>query len=431
MVKLKYFLLNKKKISDVYLLIVIYFFLFVYFVLKPAIFSPDTYSYFHIAISRFPVYIIFLRVFNFVFGEFYGTAIVAFQLIFGFISIHLIYKNCVKLLKLNWLLKAILFIILVLPYFPPLSVGNNIASEGIAYPLYLLLISFILDFLFRNQQRKIYLLSLTLLILSLTRGQFIYIPLLIAILYFFKIKNNLFNKKHIINVIILLMLPFITKTIDSTFKKIVYGFYLPTQYSYVNAITLPLFVSKISDSIDIKDPDHREIFIMSYKRIDSLNLLSSKVGGTAKNKYKVFHDNFPLICNQNIHDQGKEYYLKIDSTPHMNAVLTERACKEMFPVLLKNNYKEWSLIYFTGMIHGYKSIFILLFIIFTSIYSALKLYNRFSLENGIILLASLLILSNSMIVALASHSIIRYLFYNYFLGFFIIIILIRKFTLKL
>jgi hypothetical protein len=46
-------------------------------------------------------------------------------------------------------------------------------------------------------------------------------------------------------------------------------------------------------------------------------------------------------------------------------------------------------------------------------------------------LSTLLIISNAMIVAFASHSIIRYLFYNYFFGIILLIILFRKITSKI
>lgn len=413
-----------------FLILLIYFFLFLFFLSKPAIISPDTYSYYHVDISRFPGYIVFLRAFHSVFGDFYDSFIVAFQILFGFLASFIIFKNCIKLFQLNHYLQIVLFIILLVPYFHPLSIGNNVASEGLAYPLYLLFISFSLDFLFKNQQKKLYYLSFTLLLLSLTRGQFIFTSLIVLLVYVFKVKKGFISKKQWLNIVILFLLPLTIQFSDQLFKKLVYGFFIPTQYSYVNAITLPLFVSKISDSLDINNKDNRNLFIMSFHRIDSLGLLSSKVEGSYSNKYKVFHNNFPLICNQNIHDQGRDYFKKIDSRPHVNSILTESACKAIFPILIKNNFKEWFLIYFTGLIHGYKSIFIFLYVILLFLYGSSLIIRHYNIENGILVLASLLVLSNSLIVALASHSIIRYLFYNYFLGFIATIIFIRKITTK-
>ncbi|MFT4698685.1 MAG: hypothetical protein ACI9SJ_001841 [Flavobacteriaceae bacterium] len=425
-------ILKKIKNKENILVLLAFIFTFIFLVNKPPIYSPDTYGYLHVNISRYPVYILFIRGFQFIFGSFFEVMMVSFQLVFSIISISIIYKNCKELLNLNIWLKTLLFVILLFPLYPRLYIANNLVSEGLAYPLYLLLISFIIDFLYRNKSIKVIHLSITLLILSLTRGQFFFISIIVALLYVLKLKKDTFKKGNVFSLLLLIIVPFLITIVDSSFKKVVYGYYVKTPYSYVNAITLPLFVSELKDTIDIKNEDYKKIFIKSYQRIDSLGLLSSKINGTKEEKYQVFHDNFPLICNQNIHDQGKLYYLNIDSTPHLNSIKTELACKAMFPVLVKNHFKEWVIIYFTGMIHGFfESIVLLFFFLFTLIYGGLITLRNYTINNSLLFLSSLLIISNSMIVALACHSISRYLFYNYFLGFIIFILIFKKITSKI
>ena len=152
---LKYYSLNhhltlgakKFPLFDI-LLFVIYAILFGYFILQPAIYSPDTNSYWHLDITRYPGYVIFLRTFKFIFADFFDYAVVGFQLIFAFFSIHIFLRSFGNFVKLNLWLRIILLAILVFPIFPPLSTANNLCSEGLSYPLYLLLISLIVDFIF-------------------------------------------------------------------------------------------------------------------------------------------------------------------------------------------------------------------------------------------------------------------------------------------
>lgn len=412
------------------LLLVIYLVLFSYFILQPAIYSPDTNTYFRVHFYRFPGYGLFLRIFDFLFGNFFDTAVVGFQLIFGFISISVLGKTCKQLLKLNVFEYLALLILLTFPFFPPLLVGNNLTSEGISYPLYLLLIAFSFDFLFNNQSKKLIHLSIAFILLCLTRGQFIIVAPIILFLYILKERKSLMQKPKFFFIIVLLLLPFVSQTLDRVYHKAVHGFFVTTPFSYVNALTLPLFVSEKKDAALMKTEDEKIIFQKTYETIDSLGLLSSKVAGDASSKYRVFHNNFPMICNRTFHVPTMNYFESKSNKLSENVVLTEKAAREMLPVLVKNNFKEYISIYFQGIFHGFKGIIVFCIVLLFLIYALLISFKKWNLYNALLLFGSLLIVSNAFIVAFASHSIMRYLFYNYFFTILIGIILFRKITSK-
>ncbi|HLW32560.1 MAG TPA: hypothetical protein VKX40_09895, partial [Aequorivita sp.] len=161
----KYFKFTRPNI----LLFVIYLGLFVYLILQPAIYSPDTYSYLGLHVYRSPGYSIFSRALQFALGDYFNPIIVGIQLVFGFFSIHLFSANCRYLFKMGPIPYLAGIAVLIFAYFPPLWIGNNICSEGIAYPLYLLLLSYSFDFLFRNENRKWIHLSIVFILLALTR----------------------------------------------------------------------------------------------------------------------------------------------------------------------------------------------------------------------------------------------------------------------
>lgn len=426
----RYSLKNIKLSPFNILLFVIYLALFIFFILQPAIYSPDTNTYFRLYFYRFPGYGIFLRLFDLFFGSFFDFAVVGFQLIFGFISITIIAKNCKELLKLNYLGYFGLLAILTFPYFPPLLVGNNICAEGLSYPLYLLLISFSFDFFFRQRPKRIIHISVVFILLCLTRGQFIIVAPILAVLYLLKERKNIIKRPTLFFFVIFLLLPIVTQTLDKSYHKMVHGYFVSTPFSYINAITLPLFVSELKDAEQLKTEDEKIIFNHTYQTIDSLGLLSSKVSGDEKTKYMVFHDNFPIICNQNFHAYGIKYFENKTDNLGENIVMIENAAKEMLPVLVKNNFREYISIYFEGIFHGFKGVAISVLVILLFIYSSIIALKKWSVYNGLLLLATTLIVSNAMIVAFASHSIMRYLFYNYFFAVLIGIILFRKITSK-
>ena len=410
--------------------LLVYFGVFLYLVLQPAIYSPDTYTYFKVHFYRFPGYGLFLRSFDLLFGDFFETAVVAFQLIFGFLAISKLLSSGKHLLKLKVWEYILLFMVLIFPYFPPLLVGNNLTSEGISYPLYLFLVAFSIDFLFRNQTAKFIHLSIAFILLCLTRGQFIIVAPVILVLYILKERRNIFGRTKLFYVLLLLILPFLVQTLDKTYHKLVHDFFVTTPFSYVNALTLPLYVSNKEDAALLKVEDNRTIYLNTFKRIDSLGLLSSNVSGNASDKYMVFHNNFPVICNGNFHIPGMSYFENKTEKPGENVIMIEQTAKEMLPILIKNNFKEYISIYWEGVFHGFGGIMIACLALLLFLYSVFIALRKWSVYNGLLLFALTLIISNAMIVAFASHSIMRYLFYNYFFAVLVGIILFRKIISK-
>ncbi|QQX75524.1 MULTISPECIES: glycosyltransferase family 39 protein [Aequorivita] len=413
------------------LLLLIYLAVFIYFVLQPAIYSPDTNTYFRVHFYRFPGYGLFLRSFDLFFGSFFETAVVAFQLLLGFLAIAKLQKTCKQLLKLkNWEY-FVLFILLIFPYFPPLLVGNNLTSEGLSYPFYLFLIAYSLDFLFNNQPNKLVHLSIAFILLCLTRGQFIIVAPILGVLYILKERKNILNRPNLFFGILLFILPIITQTLDKTYHKAVHGFFVTTPFSYVNALTLPLYVSDEEDASLMKTENEKIVFSRTYQKIDSLGLLSSKVEGDATEKYMLFHNNFPWICNRSFHVPTMNYFESKTNKLSENVILAEKAAKNMLPVLVKDNFEKYISIYFEGIFHGFKGILPAVLTLLLFLYSTIITFRKWSVNNGLLLFGSTLIVSNAMIVAFASHSIMRYLFYNYFFAILIGIILFRKITSKI
>jgi len=377
------------------------------------------------------VYSIFVRIFTILFGDYFDVAVIAFQSLLGICGIYLFFQKTANVFKLNLIFKILLLAVLIFPYFPPLSIAKNITSEGLAYPFYLLVLAFSFDLIFRDKTKKLIPLSICFILLTLTRGQFIIVVPILAFIYFLKHKRNSFNKPVIFILLTLVSLPLVTQTINKSYNKIKYGHFVSTPYSFVNIVALPLFVSNKDDAASIKNEADRDIFIKSYNQIDSLGLLSSKVAGGTEDEYMLFHKNFPVICNQNILQHGIDYYNEKHGRIAATSVEVEQTCKRLTPILIKNNLSEYVTIYFEGLFHGFKSVFIAIFIVLVLLYSLWLNVKNFTTQNATLLLSSLLIVSNAMIVAVACHSIDRYLFYNYCLGLLILIILYKKVAVKL
>lgn len=428
---------NKKPYSSLssnykYFILFAFIVTFFFCIIKDPIVSADTLSYTWAQFYRFPGFVICINIFILIFGKAdYGVFLVGFNLIIGFLAIYYTLKKFSEFLKLNIWAKTILFLVLLSPYFTSLLVANRLLSEGLAYPLYILCITFSVAFLFKGERSKIYLLAISFILLALTRGQFILLPFIVAFIYIIKHKKQVLTKPHIYFLIILFLLPVISSTLDKTYRKIAYNHFEKTPFSYVNAITLPLFVSKKEDVLLFKNKDEKNIFEMSYNRIDSLNLLSSKVEGSNFDKFWVYYNNIPEICNHNIHTQGSNYYINQGFTLSESYLLTEQSCKKMMPQLIKSNYKTYISLYYNNLIYGYKSVFIFVFFLIILLFSTYKVFINYNKIDVFLFFAASLIISNSFIVAVACHSKSRYVFYNYFLAFLITYLIFNRIKLKL
>ena len=403
-----------------------YFFSFIFLIFQDAIYTPDTASYLNAAIYRYPVYPIFTKFLKFVFQNYFDLVTVGIQLLFGLVAVHFTAKKLTEVLQLNYLTKFILVAILLFPFFGPLYVANNICSEGLSYPLYLFFLTFSFDFLNRFNRKTFILLLISYILLTLTRGQFIILPIIVLVIYILKVKGSALKGIHLKKIFLLLLIPFIATVMDKSYHILKDGRFVSTPFSFISASGASLYVSQASDIQFIETDDDKEIFKDCHAFLTENNwLLSSKNRATPKDDYKHFHNNVSKLCNFTLHDRGTQYYLDKGYNIVDARIAIEKTSKSMYPILVKNNFNNWLRLYYNNLVHSFKSVFLLLFIVFVLIFSFIK---SIISDNKIYLfmffMASL-ILSNALIVAFASHSIIRYLFYNYSLFFLIFVLLIK------
>ncbi|MBV7270436.1 hypothetical protein [Winogradskyella luteola] len=422
--------MNKFKINFIKLnpktsiLLLVYLIVFLFCTFNEPLYSPDTYSYLRAMPYRQMGYVIFLKVFTTLFGSFYDVIVVIFHAVFSLFGVHYFFIRISKVFKLSNLQRSLLLIILIYPFFPPLSIANNLCSEGLGYGLYLMFIAMGIDILFNKKYQNLKYYLIVYLALVSVRSQFIFSTLIFAGTYFLMYRKELLQKKHILNILVFVGIILVASITERTYHKIKDGFFKPTPLGYTSAATAPIYLSDKADYKLIENEDYREIFKISYDSLIKKDLLI-KPEYTTKEAYKFFHDNLPKICNQTVREVGKAYY-SIKPTPkewsdsQANSYIffeTEAACKEYTKVLILNNLKEWSKLFYANITYGFKYQLLLWFVVLMFFFSLIKTFLNYEKEYSIIFLLSSLILSNAMFVAFAVHSIQRYLFYNYALIF--------------
>lgn len=404
------------------LLLVSYSILFFFLIFQKAIYSPDTYGYLKALPYRHLGYVIFVKTFSFVFADYFNLAVIAFQSVFCLIGIHFLYKKVASLLKLNALLKCIVLIILFFPLFNPLSVANNICPEGISYPLYLLFVTLNLEFLFNDNSKVFKYIILCFLALVFTRGQFIFSGLIFAFVYIIKHKNHLFNANVLSKSLVLIFMPLIVVFGEMSYHKLKDGIFMSTPFGFVNMSTAAYFVSNKEDSKYIINEDYKAVFETSYEELEKKRLVMClQPESSYEAYYTFFHDHIPQICNQTVFISTQNYFLEHSPSDINNPKLAiahsfynaEKASKSITLTLIQHNFKKWIQLFMANISYSFYSIFLLLFIVICFVFSLIKMFQSFHKWYSLLFIFSALTLSNAILIAIASHSIIRYTFYNY------------------
>ena len=406
--------------------LIIYIIAFIYLIVQDPIYTPDTSSYLGGSIWRSPGYPSFSIIIKFLFKGYYNLVIVGFQLVLGFIAIHCFLTSLFKTIKLHVILKFLLLGLLLFPFFSPLYVANNICSEGLSYPFYLLLLAFAINLLYHDNSKTFWLLVTTSILLNLTRGQFTISILIIAFLYVLKHRKSMYERFHIFRILVLISILFISSFLDKSYHKIASDQFVSTPFTFINASAAALYVSDDDDIDAIDNKDHKAIFKDCYAFISENGwLLSSDKRESSKADYLHFHENLGRICNYTLHRRGTAYYIDKGYTEIEARIEIERTAKTIYPILVKRNFKKYITLLGSNLVYGFKSFLLLLLTIIIFLFSLFKLFKAYTKHYSLIFLCSSLILSNALIVAFASHAIMRYLFYNYSLILLLVVLLYK------
>jgi O-antigen ligase len=422
------FTFKKHLKNSSFILWVIFGFVFIFCLSNPAIYSPDTYSYLSAMPYRQMGYVLFLKSFSFVFGSYFDVAVVFVHTVFSLFSVYYFFKKIAVIFDLNKAYKFIILAILLFPFFPPLSMANNLCSEGLGYGLYLLFVAIGVDLLFNDNRIYLKYYLLVYLALITIRGQFFFSTLVFAGVYFLIHRETIFKRQHTFSLIALFGIMAISSLTERSYHKLKDGFFKPTPLGFVSASTAPIYVSDVTDYSLIENNDYREILKISYDTLVKKELLL-KPNRTAKEDYLFFHENLPKICNQTVLQQAVNYYSD-DNIPNgltKQQVLSyryfesEAACKVFTIALIKDNFEQWIKLFYTNITFGFYSPVIFLLVVLIFVFSLIKTIVTSKKQYAILFLLSSLILSNALFIAFASHSIMRYLFYNYALLFLLFI----------
>lgn len=409
--------LKKEKLYT-FLVILLYFAIAILALHRGINIGADSKTYLNSSIYRSPVYPLFLQLSKLISVRFFNQFVIIIQLLLGFYGVSTFSCFLKSQFRLNKRLVFLMIFILMTPYFIAPYIANRIMTEPLAYPLFLLTITYLLQGILTKNLKKLIISFFLLALLTLTRTQFLFMyPLLVAILFylcFYKI----FNKREMIKISFLsIIILFSAFMAEKSYNYIVFGKFIRVPFTGIQLAGNLIYVSSSKDSIFLSDLTERRLFIKMMS--------AAEKGGTALNTfqplgkesfinhyrksmnsiyweiiYNTFRNEYPL-------QKQPDLWINIDKTTlSITKNLISQKREAIFRLYLENIYYGLG-----GMVGFWGNLSILLYLI------CLFIKGNHKNETIFLLFAIICHLLNTAFVALVEPVTSRYIFYTEILLF--------------
>lgn len=422
---------NFKNLSSQLLLkTIIYIVVGVLVISRGVVYFPDSYTFLNMAFNHSPVYCIFLKMITSIFGDGFETPLIIIQYLIVIVGVNYLLKTLSDVFKISDLSLIIIQVICLAPCIYLHDLGNAILSESLSYPFFLIIFCLSLKMAVEERMNYLYKISALLVILILTRGQFLaVIPvlLLLTVYLFFKSKVYIKNLKYII---LLLFIPIVTSLSERIYNKVVFGHFVNNSMNYVHLIASPFYMATDSDVNLFSEKEEIEYFNLIHDSLKVADLTHSQSEAAGIDKYVFYHEHFPEICNRRIYELGLAYYENKGLNFVEQNIALNALCKGMVFPLIKENFKNWFTLFFKNLKNSFGSfkqmLFFLMMLVFSLFYS--KKYSSRVLK--FMLLGALFMFANNGLIALVIHSIKRYTFYFDWFIFALFLVLLNEVLIK-
>lgn len=406
-----------------YILLSILVIVFVVAINNPVEVFPDSEGYLNMEIYRSAGYPVFLWILKSISGSYLDLATIFVQLLIGMFAIYSFVSRLKKLLVLHPFWYLLLTLIIAIPYVHNHQVGNSYLSEALTYPLYLLVTIGFLESVVTQSIRKIWLSLPILLVLIITRSQFLFmVPIAILIIIWISLEQKTF-KKNTWLFLVLLAFPILTSILDKGYHQLKHGHFVNTPWTGIHLLTPAFYVADENDYSLYDNPEQIQFFKYIYVELNRKNLNIHNLDQEGQVDETAFYiEHFSEIANHTIFDSGKVLVGTNLSTDEQYISVDKLTKKMSFPLIL-DNIEPWSKIYIKNSIHAFgNSRYALLYLIIF-IFGIVGVLKTERVEYRLITLLSLFTFGNVALVAIGMHTIKRFTFYNDWVLFFILFIL--------
>ena len=333
-------------------------------------FTPDSYGYVDMNISREPIYPLFLMANRAVFGDkYYTTIIVILQIVLAVYTVFFFCKSITKRFNINGRYIVCVYLLLYVYYFmalplyiiikldsPLVTAPLAILTEGVTYSLYLLYIKSLILAGCDKNFKNLFIALCYACIMSLTRaGLMPAIVVTVIVGLYIAITGNR-KLKRTITVIIAGVFAFIFILVfENLYFLTCHGRWMTHTYRLVTTLSNIMYTSDETDENEFEDEKLKEIFSDTYKEMHengygyniepSLNLIGRGLDIERSHDYIKFTAFGKAI--------GKECN-RLNLTSEMErSIYSDNIARKLSKVLIKDHFGRWLEGYISLCIQGY------------------------------------------------------------------------------
>ena len=423
----------------------------------------DSFQYEHQFPMREPIYSLLLQLLQFVFKDFYRTALGVFQNILAVICTYWSCRRISKIYGFKGIFKFVSLSLLLIPHLlTPLAskthliITNTIMTEGISISIYYVWFTILMGILWdiyndEGKKRSALVAALILsLVLSMIRGQMILcMPILLLTACFKTIENKNCDiksklKQMLIYCIFILLTLALRSGLTVAYNSIESGYAVKTVSSGPMLLANIAYVCDEEDAIYINDPAKRDVFIDIIRQTDREGLSVKYAEGNVIDRAR-FHEAGHETINFDIIDPAMRGLIytsySVDESDYLGLmILEDRLCSELSKELLPHVIKKYLSNYFVIASMGFvRSIAIersvlpfyaLLMYFIAMIGAVLLLIRDIHNKNALTMLLVIVVICGTVFgTSLVIQCITRYMIYN-FAFFYIALIGVVKNLIK-
>lgn len=363
--------------------------------------------------TRSPVYPIILDLFR---GHY--SLLVAVQAVSGVVSILYFCGVLRSILNLSSWVTLFASFLLLTPYFPIgyLNIANSVGTESISYSLFLISVALFIQGLFYGNNKYIIFSCGVLLILMLTRKQFVFVyPVYIVILLLRQVSS-----KSFLLIGIVFFSFFAGSAIERVYNGLSSGHYTGVPFTGIQLVIRPLWIATQVDA-ELFEGIEKKVFESTLRTMNEHKVSLSSCKESAlpiQCGYHHFLESYNVICWQILYPTLKQY--GVNDWWEIDKITLSISYK-----LIRAHLFTYSSEYYSAVKNGDGPFYMILLVVvfFWAFLQSIK-YDH--LEYRIALMLTMMSLANILMVCIVEPLLQRYTFYTSFLQIAFMLILISR-----
>lgn len=366
---------------------------------------PDSDTYIADSIIRSPLYTWFLKAWQLVDAPL-GFVHVP-QLFFGGLGICYLLHTLRHFFGLHPIRDLLTAALLLIPYVVMNHFGNAVLSEALAYPIFLLCVSFFIRTVKTCTFRNALILGIFTSLLILTRKQFVFmwpflginLGILIYAVGFKRAKPYVF---------LLAGFCLLTSGVEYTRNYIKGGYFQGIPFTGMQLIVLPVYVASQESMRETEATFQISGLETIWTEVHQQKLSSADAPSTLLRKGRHYCEAFNPICHQIVNCNPDLCAVQKD----MDIFQADRLRTRLAMTLIQKNFSSYVQMYLINIIYGFRHWTLFLGAMCLGLFAAAYAYRHRSVNALLTWNTILLSIANVAAVALVEPAMRRYTFYT-------------------